>query len=103
MGTVWDATVVIADSESLTGGTAVTADVSALRTPAVLVQLEDLEGNAGDTVTLRVVGDVVTHTVDERTLSSTGSYRVDVPQCESVELESANGVTYAAEARSNPR
>lgn len=100
----WDAVEVLADSESLDAGTAVTADISELTGPTVLVTLEDLEGSADDTVTIRVVGEAATYQIDQRTISSTdGSddYTVDVPQADTVELESSNGVTYSAEVRAN--
>lgn len=100
--TAWDKSVVIANSESLTAGTPVSVDVADLRSPEVLVALEDLEGAADDTVTIRVVGDAGSYEVDERTLSATGSYIVEAPQAESLEFESANGVTYSAETRANP-
>lgn len=98
----WDAVRVLADSESLTAGSAVTADISELTNPTVLVTLEDLEGEADDTVTIRVQGEAATYQVDERTISATdGSddYTVDVPHGDTLEFESANGVTYSAEVR----
>jgi len=97
------ASEVLADSESLTAGAAVSALVSRFHTPAVCVALEDLEGNADDTITIEIVGDAGTYEVDSRTLSATGSYIVDVPQCDEVQLTSANGTTISAEARNNPR
>ena len=44
-----------------------------------------------------------TYEVDERTLSETGSYIVDAPQADTVQVTSANGTTISAEARNNPR
>ena len=92
------------DSASLDAGSAVTADVEEWRSPTVLVTPEDLEGGVEDTVTVRAVGDVGTYRIDERTISTTdGSddYTIDVPQCETTEFESSNGVTYSAEVREN--
>lgn len=100
----WDAVAVLADSASLDAATAVTADISEFTNPTVLVTLEGLEGNADDTVTVRVVGDAATYRIDERTVSSTdGSddYTLDLPQADEVEFESSNGVTYSAEVRAN--
>jgi hypothetical protein len=98
----WNASEVLADSASLDAGSSVSEDVSGLSDPVVLVALEDLEGSADDTATIRVVGAAGTYTVDERTLSETGSYTVDIPQVSDVEFESSNGVTYSAEVRANP-
>lgn len=98
----YDATVV-ADSTSLTAGTAETADVSLYHTPVVCVSLEDLEGNADDTVTIEFDGAAGAYEADERTLSETTSYTVDLPQCESVSVTSSNGATYSIEVRNNPR
>lgn len=97
----WDAFEVIADSESLEAETAVTADISELTSPTVLVELENLEGNADDDTTIRVVGEAATYEIDSRTLSELGSYTVDIPQADSVEFESSGGVTYSAEVRAN--
>lgn len=97
----WNASAVLADSASLTAGTAVTADITDLTSPTVLVELEDLEGAADDTVTVRVVGAAGTYTIDERTLSALGGYSVEIPPGDGVELESANGVTYSAEVRAD--
>jgi hypothetical protein len=69
----------------------------------VCVDVESLEGNADDTITIEVVGDVGTYELDSRTVSSTGSYIVDAPQADTVEVTSANGSTISAEARNNPR
>lgn len=99
----WDETAVLADSASLTAGTPATADTASIRDPTVLVKLEGLEGNADDTVTIEIVGEAATYQMDQRTLSSLGTYSVDIPQAESVELTSSNGVTYSAEVRANPR
>jgi len=98
----WNEGVVVADSTSLTGGTAETADISELRDPVVCVALEDLEGAADDTATIEIVGDAGTYQLDQRTLSSTGSYTVSVPQARTVRFTSSGGVTYSVEARSNP-
>lgn len=98
----WYESDVIADSESLTAGTAVSASVSQYRSPTVCVALEDLEGSADDTVTVEFTGSAGTYVADERTLSGTDSFTVEVPQCESVSITSSNGVTYSAEVRSNP-
>lgn len=99
----WNATEVLADSESLTAGESVTALIDGYHTPAVCVSLEDLGGAADDTLTISIVGDAGTYAVDSRTLSETSSYVVDIPQCDSVELTSTNGTTISAEARNNPR
>ena len=99
----WHAAVVIADSATFTAGTAQTADIEKFHTPAVCVSLENLEGNADDTLTIEIVGDAGSYVVDERTLAATGSYVVDVPQADTVRLTSANGTTISAEARNNPR
>lgn len=99
----WYAAAVLADSQTLAAGETVSAGIEQYHTPAVCVSLESLEGNAEDTVTVAIVGDAGTYDVDSRTLTSTGSYVVDVPQADSVELTSANGTTISAEARNNPR
>lgn len=101
----WNETATLADSKSLTAGTAVSALVEKFRAPVICVALEDLEGNADDTVTIEFVGAAGTYQADQRTLSATdGSddYTVDVPQCEQIKLTSSNGVTYSAEVRANP-
>ena len=98
-----DAAAVIADSKTFTAGETATALIDGYHTPAICVSLENLEGNADDTVTIAIVGDAGTYEVDSRTLSGTGSYVVDVPQADSVELTSTNGTTISAEARNNPR
>jgi hypothetical protein len=99
----WYAAVVLADSKTFNGGETVSASVEQYHTPAVCVAIESLEGNADDTVTVEIVGEAGTYAVDERTLSSTGSFIVDVPQADSVKVTSANGTTISAEARNNPR
>lgn len=99
----WNDTAVLADSTSLTAGTPVSAETDELRNPVALVKLENLEGNADDTVTLRVVGAAATYEIDQRTLSATGAYTVALPQATNVELESSNGVTYSAEVRADPQ
>lgn len=99
----WDETAVLANSASLTAGTPVSADTGEIRDPVVLVALEGLEANADDTVMIEIVGEAGTYQMDERTLSATGSYHVDIPQAEQVQLTSSNGVTYSAEVRANPR
>jgi len=58
----WDASTVIVDSTSLTGGTAETASIEGYHTPAICVELEDLEGNADDTITVEIAGDAGTYT-----------------------------------------
>lgn len=98
----WYESAVIADSESLTADTAVSASASQYRSPVVCVALEDLEGSADDTVTVEFDGAAGSYVADQRTLSSTDSFTVEVPQCESVSITSSNGVTYSAEVRSNP-
>lgn len=99
----WYASAVLADSQTLTAGQTVTASVEQFHTPAICVALENLEGNADDTVTIEIVGDAGTYEVDSRTISATGSYVVDVPQADTVQLTSTNGTTISAEARNNPR
>ena len=98
----WNDSVVLTDSASLAAGTPVSADTADMRNPTVLVALEDLEGAADDTVTVSVVGDAATYEAESRTLGSTGAYIIDVPQGDSIELESSNGVTYSAEVRADP-
>lgn len=97
----WNDETVLADSASLTAGTAVTGDVSDLRDPVVCVALENLEASADDTATIEIVGASGTYQVDERTLSAAGSYTVDVPQASTVRFTSSNGVTYSVEVRAN--
>lgn len=101
----YDDATVVADSTSLTAGSAVSAGapVDGYHTPVVLVKLEDLEGNADDTLTIEAVGAAATYQIDQRTLSSAQSYTVDLPQCEDVQVTSSNGVTYSIEVRNNPR
>ena len=98
----WYLSEVVADSESLTAGTAVVEDINRLRSPVVCVALEDLEGAADDTATIEIVGDAGTYEVDSRTLSGTDTYTVDIPQAEDIRFTSANGVTYSVEVRANP-
>ncbi|WP_254766508.1 hypothetical protein [Salinilacihabitans rarus] len=98
----YDSTV-IADSKTFAAGETATASVAKYHTPAICVALENLEGNADDTLTIEIVGAAGTYAVDSRTLSETGSYVVDVPQADTVQLTSANGSTISAEARNNPR
>ena len=99
----WHDSVAIADSKTFNAGESASALVEKFHTPAVCVAVENLEGNADDTITVEIVGDVGTYEVDSRTLSATGGYVVDVPQCEQVQVTSANGSTISAEARNNPR
>lgn len=102
MPTWYDSTT-IADSKTFSDSETASAGIVEYHTPAVCVELENLEGNADDTITVEVVGDVGTYEVDSRTLSSTGSYIVNAPQADTVKLTSANGTTISAEARNNPR
>lgn len=97
------AAAIIADSLAFTAGTAETASIEGYHTPAICVALESLGGNADDTLTIEIVGAAGTYEVDQRTLTATGSYIVDVPQADTVRLTSANGTTISAEARNNPR
>lgn len=101
------AVAIIVDSVTFTAGQTENADVSEFHTPAVCVALENLEGNADDTLTIEIVGDAGTYTVDERTIGGVGGdqseYVVNVPQAKQVKLTSANGTTISAEARNNPR
>ena len=99
----WHASSVLADSATFTAGESKSANIEGYHTPAVCVSLESLEGNADDTLTVEIVGDAGTYEVDSRTLSATGSYVVDVPQADTVQLTSTNGTTLSAEARNNPR
>ena len=99
----WYASAIIADSATFTAGDTKSAAIDQYHTPAVCVSLENLEGNADDTITIKIVGDAGTYEVDSRTLSATGSYVVDVPQADTVKLTSTNGTTLSAEARNNPR
>lgn len=97
------ATSVIADSTSFGAGETQSVDVSGYHTPAVCVALENLDGNPDDTLTIEIVGSAATYEVDTRTLAEAGSYVVDVPQADEVQLTSATGTTISAEARNNPR
>lgn len=99
----WHAHAVIADSATFNADETKTADIQEFHTPAICVALENLEGNGDDTLTVEIVGDAGTYEVDNRTLSATGSYVVDVPQADTVQLTSSNGTTISAEARNNPR
>jgi hypothetical protein len=99
----WHASSVLADSESLTAGEPVALDGVEYHTPVVCVALEDLEGNADDTLTVEFEGAAATYEADERTLSELQSYTVDLPQCEGVQVTSSNGCTYSLEVRNNPR
>jgi hypothetical protein len=103
----WYGSVTLADSESLTAGQPVehtySTDGDRHHTPVVCIALEDLEGNGDDTVTVRFEGAAATYVADQRTLSEVGSYTVDIPQCEAVQVTSSNGVTYSIEVRNNPR
>ena len=98
----WYDSVVVADSESLTAGTAVSEDINRLRSPVVCVSLEDLEGAADDTATIEIVGDAGAYEVDSRALSATGTYTVEAPQAGGIRFTSSNGVTYSVEVRANP-
>lgn len=100
---VWYDSATIADSKTFGADETASASIEQYHTPAICVNVENLEGNADDTLTIEIVGDVGTYEVDSRTLSSTGSYVVDVPQAGTVRLTSANGTTISAEARNNPR
>ncbi|MFC4549384.1 MULTISPECIES: hypothetical protein [Halorussus] len=99
----WDASTVLATSKTFGASETVSASVDGYHTPAVCVALEGLNGNADDTITIEIVGDAGTYDVDSRTLNATGSYVVDVPQADTVQLTSANGTTISAEVRNNPR
>ncbi|WP_135852614.1 hypothetical protein [Halorussus salinus] len=102
----WHAAAVLADSESLTAGEAVQFNFSSgggYHTPVVCVALEDLEGNADDTLTIEFDGAAATYEADVQTLSETTTYTVDLPQCEGVRATSSNGCTYSIEVRNNPR
>lgn len=99
----WYDSAIITDSATFAAAETKTASIEEFHTPAICVALENLEGNADDTLTVEIVGDAGTYEVDERTLSATGGYVVDVPQADTVRLTSANGTTLSAEARNNPR
>ena len=99
----WNDSTALADSKTFGAPETVSASVDGYHTPAVCVSLENLEGNADDTLKIEIVGSVSTYEVDSRTLSSLGSYVVDVPQADSVKLTSTNGTTLSAEVRNNPR
>lgn len=99
----WYDSATIADNKTFSGGGTASADIEEFHTPAICVSLDDLDGETDDTITVEIVGDVGTYEVDERTLSSTGSYIVEAPQADTVELTSANGTKISAEARNNPR
>ena len=98
-----DASTTIVDSKAFNADETASSLIGGYHTPAVCVQLESLDGNADDTIAVEVVGDVGTYEVDSRTLSSTGSYVVTVPQADEVKVTSQNGTTISAEARNNPR
>jgi len=98
----WYDSTVIADSQTFAADETASASVDRYHTPAICVALENLEGNADDTLTIEIVGAAGTYEIDSRTLSETGSYVVDVPQVDEVQLTSANGSTISAEARNNP-
>lgn len=99
----WYDSATIADSATFDADETKTVSVEQFHTPAVCIALESLEGNADDTITVEIVGDVGTYEVDSRTLDATDSYIVDVPQADTVQVTSANGTTISAEARNNPR
>lgn len=103
--TSWDDATIIADSASLAAGTPAAAGtpVEDYHTPEVCVSLENLEGNADDTLTIEFDGAAATYQADQRTLSSTQTYTVTLPQCDDVQVTSSNGVTYSIEVRNNPR
>jgi hypothetical protein len=96
----WNVAEAIVDSVSLTAGDPVDADVQQIPAPIVCVELEDLEGAADDTLTVRFDGGVATYTAHEETLAETASVTVEVPRTNRVEIESSGGVTYSAEVRS---
>ena len=98
----WNAAAVLANSENLTGGEAVSEIVSQYRAPVVCVALESLDGSSEDTVTVEFEGSSGTYKADERTLAEPGSFTVEVPQCETVSVTSSNGCTYSIEVRANP-
>jgi hypothetical protein len=98
-----DASTVITDSKAFGAPETASALIDGYHAPAICVALESLEGNADDTLTIEIVGAAGSYEVDSRTLSATGSYVVDVPQADEVQLTSANGSTISAEARNNPR
>lgn len=98
----WHQSTVLADSASLTAGTAAEETIADHKSPVVCVALESLEGAADDTTTIEFVGDAATYQADQRTLSATGTYTVEIPQAEAVQFTSANGVTYSVEVRSDP-
>lgn len=101
--TRWDDVRVIANSASLTAGTPTGVGTEGMRAPTVVIKLEDLEGAADDTLTIRYDGAAATYEADSRTNSSVPtSYAVNVPQSARVEVESSNGVTYSVEVRANP-
>jgi hypothetical protein len=99
----WDDPTVIANSKTFNAGETAEALVDDYHTPAVCVSLESLEGSADDTITVEIDGTATTYEADKRTLNSTGSYIVEVPQADAVSVTSANGTTITAEARNNPR
>lgn len=99
----WNDSTVLADSQALTAGEPVIALVAGYHTPAVCVALENLGGAADDTLTVEIVADAGTYEVDNRTVSETTSFIVDVPQADEVRLTSSNGTTISAEVRNNPR
>lgn len=101
----YDRSVTLADNKSFSAGGTATADVSGIRSPTVLVTPDSI-GGTDDTLTIRAKTSLSNgaYRIDQRTVSATdGSddYTVDVPQCETVEIESANGETHTAEVREN--
>jgi hypothetical protein len=96
----YDDAIVIADSVSLTAGEPTSASVDGLPQSTILATLEDLEGAADDTITVRGTGAAGTYRLDQQTLSNVGEgVVVDAPNLDTVEIESSNGVTYSAEVR----
>ena len=94
---------VISDSYAYASGETRSADIVGYHSPAVCVSLDDLGGLTDETITIEIVGDAATYQADERTLSSAGTYIVDIPQAIEVQVTSSGGATISAEARNNPR
>lgn len=89
---------VIADGATFAAGETRSVDVSGFHTPSVCIDV-----GGADTVTVEIVGDAGTYTVDERSPGSATSYIVDCPQADQIQVTSTDGTTISAEARNNPR
>jgi len=99
----YERAVTLANNKSFSASETVEAGVSGYRSPTVLVSPDTISGT-DDTLTIEAVGAASTYQIDSTTVSSvdgTDDYTVDIPQCETVKLTSANGETHSAEVREN--